>query len=454
MPRDLFLKRSYKHMPDAAGRVMYILDSETGGQATIELDITGAKSAAALQLDVSAAATGPIIDINVSAAATGAIFDIDLTAVATGDIFNFASTAAYAGDVFDITLTNCAAGVQAMVITTSATARTANLIDITEAGAATGHILAMTTSAAFAGDAINVTLTGAAAGVQALVVQGSSTTRTAHLVELIEAGTPSGDTINISHGGASTGDAIHINQANAVGGRALNLDGSGTRTVPLVDIDTTGADTAYVETIDIAGAATRGGIAITTAAVGEAASNAAAGIHISGTGDLAASSDLVRIVTTGNISSTSNVLAIEQSTGAGTAGAFGLYVNCTGTNVEGIKVDAGDVVFDEDLTVTGSLILNGTETIAAGGTSTALDLSKTFHHLDADAGGDIFTVADGVTGQIIVCTMESSTGTATITPTNLEGGTSVTFNGAGDSVILGFIDSQWYILGGNSYGVT
>lgn len=113
----------------------------------------------------------------------------------------------------------------------------------------------------------------------------------------------------------------------------------------------------------------------------------------------------------------------------------------------------GNVTGNLDGDISAELIASATETIAAGGTSTALDLTKVWHHLDADAGGDTFTVADGTTGQIIICTMESATGTATITPANLAGGTSVTFNAAGDSVILGFIDAQWYILGGNSYAV-
>lgn len=100
-----------------------------------------------------------------------------------------------------------------------------------------------------------------------------------------------------------------------------------------------------------------------------------------------------------------------------------------------------------------AVIFAGTETIAAGGTSTALDLTKTVHYIDADAGGDTFTLADGTEGQIMTIAMASATGTATITPANLRGGTSVTFNAAGDSVVLQFIASNWNILGGNSYAV-
>ena len=399
------------------GDMLRIVDGATTGSGqSLEINSTGAKTGQHLLINVDAAAGGQGIHMDYDGAATGALFDIDLdatgsgivfdidiaTSVWTGDIFNFNSTQAYAGDIFDITLTNCAAGVRAMVIT------------------------------------------------------GSATTRTAHLIEIAEAGTPSGDTINISHSGATTGDAIHCNQANAVAGRALNLDGSGTRTVPLVDVDTSGADTEYVTTIDIAGSATRGGIAITTAAVGEAATNAATGLHISATGVHAASSDTVRIAASGNMSSTSSVLAVEYATGtAPTQGV--VYVNAKTAGDLAIKVDTGTVTIDETLLVTGGMTgaIRGTtgQTVAAGGTSTALTLAAFWHHIDADAGGDTFTLVDGADGQIKVITMESSTGTATITPDNLAGGTSVTFNAAADSVILMFVDTQWYVIGGNSYTI-
>lgn len=75
------------------------------------------------------------------------------------------------------------------------------------------------------------------------------------------------------------------------------------------------------------------------------------GHTVTGSGALTAGKDLARFSTTGNISSTSNVVAIEQTTGAGTAGAYGLYINCTGTNVEALKVDAGTVQFDEAVTL-------------------------------------------------------------------------------------------------------
>ena len=100
-----------------------------------------------------------------------------------------------------------------------------------------------------------------------------------------------------------------------------------------------------------------------------------------------------------------------------------------------------------------AVVLSGIETIAAGGATTALDLTKELHSVDADAGGDIFTLADGTIGQVMTICMLSATGIATITPTNLLGGTSVTMNAAGETVMLRFVDTSWYIVGGNAYTV-
>lgn len=101
----------------------------------------------------------------------------------------------------------------------------------------------------------------------------------------------------------------------------------------------------------------------------------------------------------------------------------------------------------------GKVIFAGGETIAAGGTTTALALDKTTHLIDADAGGDTFTLADGTNGQVMTIAMLSSTGTATITPANFASGTIITFNAAGDSVTLQFLGTKWYVIGGNSYAI-
>ena len=101
----------------------------------------------------------------------------------------------------------------------------------------------------------------------------------------------------------------------------------------------------------------------------------------------------------------------------------------------------------------GAVLQSPTETIAAGGTTTAVDLTKYHHDIDADALGDIFTVAAGTVGQSLLFVMKSATGIATITPIALTGGTSVTLNAIGETVILKYVASAWVIAGGNDYTV-
>lgn len=121
-----------------------------------------------------------------------------------------------------------------------------------------------------------------------------------------------------------------------------------------------------------------------------------------------------------------------------------------------IFLDSGD---SEGFTIRGPLTLNaaiiegGIQTIAAGGTTTAADLTKSTISVDADAGGDIVTVAAGTEGQVLDFVCLSATGVVTITPVSLAGGTSVTMNAAGETVSLKYVGATWYIMGGNAHTI-
>jgi len=142
-----------------------------------------------------------------------------------------------------------------------------------------------------------------------------------------------------------------------------------------------------------------------------------------------------------------------------------LTVNAKGTGTIGIgSVSTGVVTITPATVMTGTLTLTAgiaakfiktsTETIAAGGTTTAMDLTKVHHDIDADAGGDIFTLADGIQGQEVVVVLKTATGIATITPATMHGGTSVTIAAAGASVVLRFQTTLgWAVVGGNAYTI-
>ena len=67
-------------------------------------------------------------------------------------------------------------------------------------------------------------------------------------------------------------------------------------------------------------------------------------------------------------------------------------------------------------------------------------------------GANALTLADGVQGQTKQIVMRQDLGDGTLTPTNLAGATTITFNDVGDTVSLMFLDGEWHIMG--HYGVT
>ena len=104
--------------------------------------------------------------------------------------------------------------------------------------------------------------------------------------------------------------------------------------------------------------------------------------------------------------------------------------------------------------IDGKVIFAGTETIAAGGTTTALSLAKTCHYIDADAGWDVFTLANGTEWQLAVVVCKSATGTCTVTPATMKGGTNVILNAAWDAVTLAYVWAWWSVIGGNWYTIS
>ena len=410
------------------------------------------RSVALVKIDDAGTSSGATFDINHTGITTGIIFDIDATAATTGNVFDYATNSASTGTIFEINMTNAVA---------------AKWENVTLAGVRTANASTITESSSGAVDLWQIDDSGTSSG---------------HVWDVNISGVMTGNVLDIVYSvAAATGDAIHVDMGTNLAGNAIQIDAAGIRTAPLINIANTGTDGGtddHVLLVTQSGlldssmvqltfgtAASTGdainiimdtnvaGMGLTISSAGTGVTGEGNCINVSHTGASVAGSDAVRFLSTGSLSSTSNVLAVEQTTGAGTAGAHALYVSATGTNVEAIKVDDGDVVFDESLTVSSKVIFNGSETIVAGGTSTALSLTKTVHYVDADAGGDIFTLADGVAGQIMTILLTSSTGVATVTPTNLAGGTSVTLNADGDSVVLQFFDTEWFCLGGNSYTV-
>lgn len=89
-----------------------------------------------------------------------------------------------------------------------------------------------------------------------------------------------------------------------------------------------------------------------------------------------------------------------------------------------------------------SRLSGGTNTQTAAGAvsrTTATTLLVT-------SGAIAITLAAGKENQIKCIRMKTDGGDATLTPVSLQGGTTLTFNDAGDFVVLIYIDSKWHII--------
>lgn len=70
----------------------------------------------------------------------------------------------------------------------------------------------------------------------------------------------------------------------------------------------------------------------------------------------------------------------------------------------------------------------------------------TYATLLVTTGANALTLAAGVNGQKKLIKMKTDGGDGTLTPSLLQGGTTITFNDAGDFVELVYLDGKWNIL--------
>jgi len=94
---------------------------------------------------------------------------------------------------------------------------------------------------------------------------------------------------------------------------------------------------------------------------------------------------------------------------------------------------------------------------AKTGDSQAASVATAITNHTVSAANDDLSLAAGVAGQLKIIYLKalSNSGTSRITPAALTGGTTITLNAVGDSVLLMYSGtlSSWIILGGNSYAV-
>ena len=91
-----------------------------------------------------------------------------------------------------------------------------------------------------------------------------------------------------------------------------------------------------------------------------------------------------------------------------------------------------------------------------GSTSTAVTLTESTTLVNATSAAAPCTIAAAsADGQVKMILNSSTSGTnaVTITPTNFKQGTTVTLNAPGESVVMMYKSSFWYVIGGEGYVV-
>lgn len=324
------------------------------------------------------------------------------------------------------------------------------ILDVGASATTAGTVVHFTASAAAqaTNQILNVTQSGVTTGYTGNVVQitSSSTTGASNALAVIGVNTTAGNVVSLTNNALTLGAGTILNVAHTT-----SVLGAGSS---LVRISSTSIDTGTTTGVllDLSSTAS---VAATQVLATFSALTTGTGVSIATTA-----------LTTGTALLISAVEATIQTTGFylrcfdGAADDFSIskygatVIAGSAIGTAALTITNGDVVITSgNLYAGGRIVFNGTETIAAGGTSTALNLAKSLHYIDSDAGGDIFTLADGVDGQVTTILLTSSTGVATITPANLAGGTSVTINADGKSVVLQFMTAKWYIIGGNGYTI-
>ena len=284
------------------------------------------------------------------------------------------------------------------------------------------------------------------------VFTGSTTTS---FVTITPSGLTTGTAVYLPVAGLTTGKAIHVVANALTTGNLLSITSSATAiatTGRLLSVVHSGATGTSAVLSEFSSAATDETTILKVTASAVLAAGKA--FHVScaamttGTGIYINATEAT--ITTGKYLECYNGAANDFS-----IAKYGATIIAgTAQGTVALTVTKGDFsVTDGNATLGGKFILSGTETIAGGGTSTALALTETMHYVDADAGGDIFTLANGVEGQLMFIVCASATGICTVTPATMKGGTSVTMNAAGDTVLLAYIGTGWSVLGGNGHTI-
>jgi len=80
----------------------------------------------------------------------------------------------------------------------------------------------------------------------------------------------------------------------------------------------------------------------------------------------------------------------------------------------------------------------------------AIDITEPITWIVTDSNPDALTIADGAEGQRKSIVMKTDVGDGVLTPANLAGGATITFDDVGDSCELLFTNGSWHFMGGTA----
>lgn len=145
--------------------------------------------------------------------------------------------------------------------------------------------------------------------------------------------------------------------------------------------------------------------------------------------------------TTRGIANTASTLQLANT---------GLGVNDTDASHKLTIKPGSDLTANRTLTLpTGdadrTVVLGDVQDLSGAGAVNLTTLTTKWTTTGADAG----TLTDGEEGQLKIIVMVADGGDGTLTPTNFANGSTITFNDVGDSVMLQFLDGEWWIVSNN-----
>jgi len=108
----------------------------------------------------------------------------------------------------------------------------------------------------------------------------------------------------------------------------------------------------------------------------------------------------------------------------------------------------GATTLSSTLAVTGAATLSNAligsvQSLSGAG---AVNLTTTITKFTSTGASQALTLANGTNGQIKTIVHFVDGGSGVLTPTNLGNGTTITFTNVGDSCILQFVDTRWWVF--------